>query len=369
MDELGNIGGLERTGQGGASYSGYYAPFRQKPSKKQEPQKLKQGEIVVGTVIEIIDKETAKIKLPMGTFSAVLHNKLIAGDTLFLLVAETTPSLVLRVHSITSFSGGKRRETKDAIRMLDVPDSIYLDDVIDYLIEKKSQILRSDVISFTGALEKIGLEEKKLDKQAVFKAIFMLIISANQPETLVESFYPAFLPNASILQILQSIANETPDAELLHFNETLANTLSDSHAQAKNLITAVCAYNSFAIANSQPIILLFAISLQKKVMLCRCEVFTEKKDNYLQNNALQVSLHFHSIIKKVMLSEEAKLIISKGISEIDKEKALLLKNLSVELIKFSSVVSHFSIIDESENEKVLIDELLKATPRNFSVVI
>lgn len=371
MDDLGNIGGLDKTGQGGGSYGNYYLPFRQKQSSKQEPQKLKQGEIVIGTVIEIIDKDIAKVKLPMGTYNAYLHNKLMQGDTLFLFVSEVSPSLVLRVHSVTSSSGGKQRSAKDIQRLLDLPDKSYVDEVVEYLAEKKSQILRSEVLTFISALEKISYDERKYNKTAIFKAIFMLIIGANQTESLVQSFYPVFLPLADAFQILEMPVKKVSDNSecLLHLNFDFSLEVSAFDSHCERYIKAVCDYNKFATLNYQPVVFLFSLAFQEKFIVFRCELLTEKKESYLQNNAAQAALSFPPIFEKLILSDKMQMILSKDMKEIEKESEYIIKFLSNELNRYGTVVSYFSVIDNSLEEIKLIDGVLKATPRNFSIVV
>lgn len=118
------------------------------------PVKLKKGEIIHGTVVDIPAPREAMVRLPVGTLHAVLHGRLKRGDSLFLKVIETTPGLVLRVYSVSVMINGKEVSTEDIIRILDLPDNLFFAELIKHFRKSASSIVRDDMIK----LEKYFLE-------------------------------------------------------------------------------------------------------------------------------------------------------------------------------------------------------------------
>jgi hypothetical protein len=138
--QVSNIGG-----QHNAPANRYYSPKKKAP--KPQFNKLRHGEIVQGRIIKITGYQTALVHLPIGNFQAEIHGKLLPGDELFLLVAETSPNLVLKVHSVTIIKNKVQRDVKEIIRILDLSEK---NEFIEAVIAAKAfenTIVRDEILS------------------------------------------------------------------------------------------------------------------------------------------------------------------------------------------------------------------------------
>lgn len=394
MDDLGGIGGLDKTGQGGGSYGGYYLPMRQKKNEQAEPPQLKQGELIIGTVIEILDTELAKVKLPMGTFNASLHNRLKAGDTLFLLVAEVSPGLVLKVHSVTTSTGGRIREQDEVVRILDLPSNSLCLDAVEFLLGIKSTILRSELIMFSSMLDKLDYENKKYSKKALFKAIFSVLIADGKEDIdLVKAIYPAFFELSDIFALLKkclsipSISND----EFLQFRELLTNSaegvrlidlssevsllnkiLNNSTLENKDLailkkvFASISDFNRFASDKQQPMIWLFALPMNQEFAVCRLELLYETKTNYQPIPVSAINSFFSMVIKPILTDTASREEANPNDPDVYKKVEELLRNESAKL-GFS--IAYLSEYNEHNGQRIITEGILRATPRNFSIVV
>lgn len=205
MDEFNSVGGLMRSGEGGGS-NVYYSYVKQQIKPKQTPTALKQGEILIGSIIEVLSEEIAKVKLPTGTFSASIHKHLKAGDTLYLFVKEVSPSLVLKVHSVSSVVDSKKLSPKDILRILDLSADEYMLAVAEYLSNKKSRIVRSEMLDYYSILSDKSIEKKRMKSSVVLEIVFVLEnagLSLSMES--IESLYQLFLPIEDIYDTLRDI--------------------------------------------------------------------------------------------------------------------------------------------------------------------
>lgn len=363
MSDIGNIGGPDRTGQGGGS-GNYYIPMRARQQIKTEAQKLKVGEIVLGTIVEIVSNEIAKVKLPMGTFSAVLHNRLRPGDTLFLYVAEIEPQLVLKVHSVSTTQAGRLRASPEIARILDLPDKQVIIDIIEFLSKKKSTILRSEIINFSSLLEKLNFNEKQHSKDAFFNSIFTFVVTLNKEIDLVVKFYDVFLPLNELFQKLSDTIYKF-DLFKTYYIRSKTNEIQDNQIFLE-IARKFDEYNKFAQSNSLPTFLLFFAKNTNENLMFRVEIFTEIPAIGIQPNISPTIEHFATYFTEIL---DAYLKLSNAFQTICNEKEKIINNLDRFLIKSNSVITHFSIFSDKNGSQILKDGLLRALPRNFTVVI
>ncbi len=394
MDDFGSIGGLGRAGEGGSDSGGYYVPLRQKKADAPaRPPKLRQGEIIVATVIEVLDFELAKVKLPQGTFNATLHSRLKSGDTLFLFVAETQPNLVLRVHSVTSTVKGKLRLSADIVRMLDLPDnSLYLD-IAQFLAERKSNVLRSEALMFAALLDKVDYGEKKYSKIALFSSVFFVLLSTKKEDmNLVKDFYPAFFEIQDIFYLFQKtlayrnnslirsiLQKKTTDLSAFFFLDISSeqsfflgeikskeNDISEAQVLAK-VIESVNVFNPFAVSHQEPLIWLFGLLAPNDYILFRLDALPAQKPE----NPTATMQPFHHFVASAREHLETDKVFS--LAEKEENQELFFKNIAEEITqemnRFGFNVAALQAFGLKSGYKVLAKAVLKATPINFTIVV
>ncbi|GEM_PF-3355527 len=363
MNDIGNIGGPDRTGQGGGS-GNYYVPMRSRQQLKTETQKLKVGEVVLGTVLEIIDKEIAKVKLPMGTFTALLHSKLRTGDILFFYVAEVEPQLVLLVHSVSTSSSGKLRPHTEIARVLNLPENQRILEIIEFLSVKKTTILRTEVLNFSNILDNLNFNENIHSKSAYYNAIFTISITLGKDIDLIRRFVDVFLPLKELYnKLAQNVENF--GLQKVYFLKTELPELSHSD-DFLQILSKISEYNIFANTNSQPIVLLFFARKPNENIMMRVEVFADSPAIGIKPNLLQIINSFSDYFSLVV---EEYLRKDNFFQSIVNEKDNIIEKLDKFLLKSSCLVSHFSIFSDRFGENLLKEGVLRALPRNFTVVI
>lgn len=165
-------GGIDPIGYGTGSTS-YYYPARRR--KSTGPKRLKIGEIVLGTIINVISHREAVVRLPNGTFMCVIEGKFKKGDTLFFKVFKIEPALVLKIYAAPISSSGKTLSNVDLVRMLDLPETVGYADIVDILRSFSNVIIRDEVLLIVrdyNALSGSFLADR--DYRQVIKTIQML---------------------------------------------------------------------------------------------------------------------------------------------------------------------------------------------------
>lgn len=140
----GGVTGISyRTSYYGSPYYGERVP---KQAKTPGSLKLREGEIVSGFIVSKIDNETAKVRLPNGTFTAELHSRLEANDELFFKVVQVNPHLILKVYSVSSMLRGKKLSDNELIRILDLPENEIFYNIVQVLSENKATVGRDEAL-------------------------------------------------------------------------------------------------------------------------------------------------------------------------------------------------------------------------------
>ncbi|MBM2816865.1 MAG: hypothetical protein HW421_3627 [Ignavibacteria bacterium] len=233
--EIGSNQGIQPT-TGRASPTVTYSVQTTKPSKAQA--NLRAGEIIQGSIVEVFSDKEVSIRLPNGTFKAMLSNKLKAGDSLFFKVIETAPSLVLKIHSVSVSSGGKEFSSSELLRMLDLPDTSVYKDILDFLKSRISVISRDDVLMIYKGLISIKDSDRKLLN---IKDALMVLFEMKHaglpltPET-ISRILPLFDGNRKLSQalnkmksLLDSLPKEISDKLKVHFKGLMSSNPSPSY--------------------------------------------------------------------------------------------------------------------------------------------
>ena len=237
-DPIGIQGGISNVG----SQPQRNLKYEHTASVPSTPQtsKLRVGEILQGTVVEVHSSQEAVVRLPIGTVTATLQGKLNRGDILFFKVIETEPKLLLRIYGISSKFEGKDVDVRDILRVLDLKDNAINREIINLLTLKRATITKDDV----GALLKsLSILSDSVLKQNYLKDIFITLffmqeIGLPTSEKMFTTLLPVFLGGEYLRNLLKqlesSLANLPPDiAEKI---KSMMMRLTNSETDAKDLL-------------------------------------------------------------------------------------------------------------------------------------
>jgi hypothetical protein len=170
-----------------------YVPQRDN-AKKNDPLKLRIGEVLKGTIVDVFPNAEALVRIPLGTFRSELHNNLKPGDELFFKVIDNYPSLFLKVHSVSVKKNGKEIDSSQILRMLDLPSNELYKLLVDFLKTQKHLILRDEallIIRYYSELSQNDLNNKSLTE--IFRTLFWLNDSQLEISSSVfRKLYPLF---------------------------------------------------------------------------------------------------------------------------------------------------------------------------------
>jgi hypothetical protein len=170
-----------------------FMPQRQN-SPKNDSVKLRIGEVLKGTILDVYQNAEALVRIPLGTFRCELHNNLKSGDELFFKVIDNYPSLFLKVHSISVKKNGKELPAIEILRMLDLPDNELYKSLIDFLKTQKHLILRDEallIMRYYSQLSQNDLNNKSMTE--IFRTLFWLNDSQFEINSaLFRKLYPLF---------------------------------------------------------------------------------------------------------------------------------------------------------------------------------
>lgn len=413
--------------QGGISEIGSEMPESRRRQemifdKKGKPTKLRPGEIVQGTIIDVHSNEEATVRLPNGTFRAVLHGSLKRGDTLFFKVAESVPSLVLKIYAVYSMINNKKVPIKDIIRILDLPEKPLTEELINLYTSRRSIVVRDDVLVFFRLFDQIDPQEiENTALRDIFKVIF-LMQETNLPFSfeLYKKIKPLFLgmnylqaaltlldqykffmpevlqkrldrlfaglkdPDTSLLFLFRFFGMTPPDKKTVSLYTVLKhfqNIEYDSKKQpemynlqsiVKNLISAIEAQyimNAFAIRNNTPLYFFVPIYIWDNYYVSQLTV-KEKKDGSKQfslltfneklGEVLTQGTYWHNKLSASFINESTAAceILQKHLMAL--RRVLYSKNYDVESLNASNVP-----LEEID----LLQERTQQQPKKISVVI
>ena len=138
-----------------------YADGKNPPLKRPKILGMRIGEIIRGSVLDVINETLLRISFPFGVVNAAIQARLIPGDSLFFIVDKIEPSLVIRIHSVTIRIFEEELGAEEISRVLNVDDSPFGYLVISRLKKKFSSILREDLIKLIGFKNHLSENELK----------------------------------------------------------------------------------------------------------------------------------------------------------------------------------------------------------------
>lgn len=152
-----------------------YYPTYFKKKRTQIASPLRKGEIVQGTILTNAVNSIAKVRLPVGTFEAVLHNNLKQGDRLFFKVYEIKPVLNLKVHSVNTKINNNKISTEEILRILDIQKDQLNSSIIEILRSQNNTIIKEKVLLLVNNFNTFSDEILSgKDLKAVIKTIYWI---------------------------------------------------------------------------------------------------------------------------------------------------------------------------------------------------
>ena len=185
-------------------------------SKQVKFASLRVGEIVFGRISGIIQNEIAYVKLPIGTFSAIIHKGIRQGDELYFRVEEVSTDLILKVHSVSIVNNNKKLNINEITRILDLPQEDIFYDIIEIMQKDNSQIVKNDVLLVLTSVHKLIKDfDKNTNIVDLIKiCIFLNKIKIDSDLGIVRSLYPFVLGEKKIALLLNQfvdLSNKLPN--------------------------------------------------------------------------------------------------------------------------------------------------------------
>jgi hypothetical protein len=362
--------------------------------------KLRIGEIVHGVILSIPSEGEAVVRLPIGTLTASLHGKLKPGDSLFFKVQEIQPSLVLRVHSVNAKVNGKFLDSREIVRMLDLPDSSFYQEIISFLKNHKTTISRSDALLLHQSYSNLSEQTvKKIPLQNVFKALYF-IQENNIPLTdkLFQKLFPSFMGVGDLEKGLADLEKlismypsaitdkvdklliklkkgDIPSGKLLKFFavsddydslwSSLKDIVNDSSgsetplkSSAENLLNILESrhyLNSLSVSSNAGICLLMPIIIEKELNIVELNL---KQQSIEKSNKRSYQFSFTTDAQNLKEIGSSGILFNKSlnvslISDKHNVREFLKKNIEVlknALIKSDYIVSSISVSDTISHE-------------------
>lgn len=192
-----------------------YSKPQQSHAQRQGAEKLRPGEIVLGSIVETINNRESMVRLPIGTLRAYLVGRLSTGDTLYFKVDQIEPNLVLRIHSVPTSSGGKELSTHNILRILNLPNNEFYTSLVEYLRMFQIRIKVETALWFWRAFT--GLKDATI-KKTTLDSVFRVFRFFYENKLLTsDELFSALYPFIAEFDTFASILNEL--YELLPRNE------------------------------------------------------------------------------------------------------------------------------------------------------
>lgn len=362
--------------------------FYRRGSQKSKTDKsgLKSGEILHGTVLEVISKDLIKVRLPIGTFTALIQGRFIVGDTLFFKVVSNSPALILKIHSVSKKINNKNLSPSDCSRILDIDFTNLSHAVIEFISNKTNNIERNLVLQVINSLEKFDkLTLSNKSPYDILNTIYHLCIGAI-PDT-KENFLKFF----NLFKSTDLITNELNNynSELMNLYKSKKDLLINTFLKYNNRQTLNSILNPLKSQNESNLIELidsqalwnhiayyksldyyFLVSFQNKdtnyvcaisLLYSKEEIKTKKLDNIdYENHKIALALDKcinEDILTKIYNSDN--LLIDLKQFAIELYKKLLTHNL----------IMHEFLFNINKKDTNLLPADIQANPKNFSVVI
>lgn len=353
---------------------GSYYAYSNKQHKPPQITQLKAGEIVLGTVLDNPEFSIAPVRLPQGIFRAQLQGNLRKGDSLFFIVHETLPSLMLKIHSVSIIKNGETLSPQEIVRILDIPlsdHSIKLAAAITdirRIVERKTL---AHCVLFWDLPESRAIL-KKLDFGSALSTMLHLTEAANLESNTFQQFYPVFRRSELVLNDLLTttdLLNElhkclSPEDFVLFYKSVTQSTAE----HIKSLANSLNLWNIYASQNNKTLLHCFVLPFADTY--AAVSVSVENKKAYAQAGA---KTYLTSNLALTLLKSDLRTHISQLKSLDSKKAATYLLTVASDMQKsinndaYSLTSFKVSSIDFIDSE--FASAPLPAASTNFSVVV
>lgn len=403
MEETSNkMSNISKTDYRHSRNYAYFLP--QNKPRKQEAYKIRTGEILKGTVLNVENQDIAEVRLPNGTYRCELHNKLIKNDELYFKVASIQPNLVLKVHSVASKINGKETNTEKIIRILDLEDSEFIFNLIDFLKVRKSIIIRDEVLVINRNYNDLTNQNKTYKtSNEIIRTLFWLMesgIKGNNNN--FKNYFPLFRDGDFIKEILINIykdikfsyeaeeyrqiirtinLNSSADYLLNYFSKGspltkwLDKIISDSKApksaiQLWNILQSMHYWNDSAYVSGNTFQFFFPVHFGKSFITVKL-ILTNFIPENNRNNRNDTNNNFEpaSVLTKNNSFSDVLIKASNSYEQLYENLLSLIEKLNLSA-KYNNIsIQALILIDENGNEKDILPLKYISTNRNFSIVV
>ena len=169
--------------------------------------KLRIGEVLQATILEVLSPQEAVVQLPTGTVHAFIHGRLKKGDVVFLRVHEISPNLILKIHSVSYIKNGVELPLMEIIRVLDLPESQFFMETINFLKKHRTHIMRDEALLIENSYNTI---EESIRKDYSSEVFFSAIIFMYENKLPIDSriflkIAPVLSGNVFVLNLLKEL--------------------------------------------------------------------------------------------------------------------------------------------------------------------
>ncbi len=169
------------------------------------------GEIVKGKVLDILGPRQAVLAIPDGTFSAEVSERLQKNDELFFRVQSLEPTLVLKIHGVFAKFGDTSLSTAELIRILDLPSTKIINQIVEFLKSKNLLLLRDDILQFSNQIEKLMQEFPKANTNDFLTFVSFARELAVQPNKTLYNIYENIVQLPKFFELLVLFSIENPE--------------------------------------------------------------------------------------------------------------------------------------------------------------
>lgn len=244
ISSIKNTSNVSKVSTGGGGSSGSYSQGDGSQNKDKKPSKLRLGEIVRATVVERIDDEMAYVRIPTGTFKAIVGKNLKNNDSLLFKVSETSPYLILKIHEVPTGNKNNTYPTDELLRILDLPENEFNSKLVDIFKNKKTSILRDDVLN----INKVYNQYAELNKYDNDLTQFLnLVVELNMSKlplsiNLINKLFPLYVEENVIseaLNYLERNVKELPNDLKDKVESILEDVKSNKYSKNNMFVLAI----------------------------------------------------------------------------------------------------------------------------------
>lgn len=175
-----------------SNYSPKYLPVP--GAKKHKTYNLFTGDILQGTILEVLSTNEVSVRLPSCTVIAWIHNRLKKGDTVFFKVTEIEPQLVLKIHAAPLKVLDKTINHADILRILDLPEIPFYLSLLEYYSKRKSIVYRENLLLIYKSFTSLGSEAKNKESGKIIHILsFMSETGVDFDTKIFLKLEPAFI--------------------------------------------------------------------------------------------------------------------------------------------------------------------------------